>query len=176
MHAQGEPRCRASRCLQAWSSSNRCHVQCAAGRWSFPAALQRPARFPSCASSDAWSADTLTPSRTIGRANSERKGRHAAVVSITGGRADEGAVRRVLIWFRPRRSLGAPGLLGLSPRQKQARPLVRFRAPACPQPIAETEKVETEKKGRPYGQPFHCRAVVRLNCCDNAAIRRRRAP
>jgi len=36
--------------------------------------------------------------------------------------------------------------------------------------------IRHKKKGRPDGQPFHCRAVVRLNCCDNAAIRRRRAP
>ena len=36
--------------------------------------------------------------------------------------------------------------------------------------------IRQKKKGRPDGQPFHCRAVVRLNCCDNAAIRRRRAP
>ena len=28
--------------------------------------------------------------------------------------------------------------------------------------------IRHKKKGRPDGQPFHCRAVVRLNCCDDA--------
>jgi hypothetical protein len=32
-----------------------------------------------------------------------------------------------------------------------------------------TPCLDRNKKGRPDGQPFHCRAVVRLNRCDNAA-------
>jgi hypothetical protein len=45
-------------------------------------------------------------------------------------------------------------------------------APCVPPTFARVKK----EKGRPPGQPFHCRAVVRLNSRDYAVFRRRGPP
>src|SRR5438270_251486 len=55
-----------------------------------------------------------------------------------------------------------PRLLPSAPVRSQNVP------PVCPPTFRRAEK----KKGRPPGQPFHCRAVVRLNSRDDTVFRR----